>query len=281
VNDTHASTVPGDGTITSVSIRSGPNPAPLRVTIVRLLAPNENGGINSNKAACCYFVRESPTFQPTPNAISTFALNLPVERNDTGGRVYTQDHAAISAPSGAGSLPLAEVGEHSSFAYTQPGSFDANFTYPAMGAQPGDTQGGRAEQGVSGFEVLARFTWCSGNAARGAARTAQTCGGAAAPATLATTKLRARNGRVGLSIRCLLRSTCSGRVALRTNARRPRILGSAPVNVRAGKTQTVSVPLNATGLSLAARHGTTSLQAVIDLGRSGKLSTAVTLRGSG
>jgi hypothetical protein len=281
VTDTHASTVPGDGTITSVSIKSGPNPAPLRVTVVRLLAPNENGGINSNKAACCYFVRESPTFQPTRNAISTFALNLPVEKNDTGGQVYTQDHVAISAPSGAGALPLAEVGQHSSFAYTQPGSFDATFTYPAMGAQPGDTQGGRAEQGVAGFEVLARFTWCSGTAARGA-RTAQTCGGGArAPAKLGATNLRARNGKVALSIRCLLRSTCSGRVTLRTNERRPRSLGSAPVNVRSGKTQIVSVPLNATGRSLAARRGTTALQAGIDLGRSGRLTTAVTLRGTG
>ena len=282
VTDTHASTVPGDGTITSVSIKSGPNPAPLRVTVVRLLAPNENGGINSNKAVCCYFVRESPAFQPTPNAISTFALNLPVEKNDTGGQVYTQDHVAISAPSGAGALPLAEVGQHSSFAYTQPGSFDATFTYPAMGAQPGDSQGGRAEQGVSGFEVLARFTWCSGTGTRGAARTARTCGGGATgPAKLGTTKLRARNGTVGLSIRCLLRSRCTGRVTLRTNERRPRSLGSAPVNVRSGKAQTVSVPLNATGRSLAVRRGTTALQAVIDLGRSGRLTTIVTLRGTG
>ena len=281
VTDTHASTVPGDGTVTSVSIKSGPNPAPLRVTVVRLLAPNENGGINSNKAVCCYFVRESPTFQPTPNAISTFALNLPVEKNDAGGQVYTQDHVAISAQSGAGALPLAEVGQHSSFAFTQPGSFDANFTYPAMGAQLGDTQGGRAEQGVAGFELLARFTWCSGTAARGAARTAQTCGGATAPVQLGTTKLRARNGKVGLSIRCLLMSTCSGRVTLRTNARRPRTVGSASVSVRAGNTTTVSVPLNATGRSLAARRGTTVLQAVIDLGPGGKLTTTVTLRGSG
>jgi hypothetical protein len=163
-NDTHASTVPGDGTI--ISIRSGPHSAPLRVAIVRLLAPNENGGINSNRSSCCYFVRESPTFQPTPNQISTFALNLPVEKNDTGGQVYTQDHVAISAQSSTDALPLAEVGHHSSFAYTQPGSFDATFTYPAMGAQAGDTQGGRAEQGVSGFEMLARFTWCSGTPRR-------------------------------------------------------------------------------------------------------------------
>lgn len=55
--DTRASTVPGDGTVTGVSIKSGPNPAPIRITVVRLLAPNEDGGINTNKAACCYFVR--------------------------------------------------------------------------------------------------------------------------------------------------------------------------------------------------------------------------------
>jgi hypothetical protein len=280
VTDTHASTVPGDGTITGVSIKSGPNPAPLRLTVVRLLAPNENGGINANKSACCYFVRESQTFQPTPNAISTFPMNLPVEKNDTGGQVYTQDHVGVSARSGTGALPLAEVGPHSSFAFTEPGSLDTNFTYPAMGAQAADTQGGRAEQGVAGFEVLARFTWCSASAARGAARTAQTCG-ATAPARLATTQLRARNGKLGLSIRCLLASSCRGRVSLRTNERRPRFVGSASFSVRAGQAKTVSVPLNATGRSLAARRGSTTLQATIDLGRSGKLTTAVTLRGSG
>ena len=43
----------------------------------------------------------------------------------------------------------------------------------------------------------------------------------------------------------------------------------------------IMVPLNATGLSLVARHGTTSLRAVIDLGRNGKVTTAVTLRGTG
>src|SRR3981081_555536 len=142
----------------------------------RVPTPRRQGG---REAACCYFVRESPTFQPTPNAVSTFALNLPVEKNDTGGQVYTQDHVGISAQSGAGALPLAEVGQHRSFAFTQPGSFDANFTYPAMGTRAGDTQGGRAEQGVAGVELLARFTWCSGTATRGAARTAQTCGGGA------------------------------------------------------------------------------------------------------
>jgi hypothetical protein len=161
VPDTHASTVPGDGTITRVSIRSGPNPAPLRVVVVRLLAPNEDGGINSNKAACCYFVRQSARFQPRPNAVSSFALKLRVEKNNRGGKVYTQDHVGISAQSGTGTLPLANVGPHSSFAYTQPGSFDATFTYPAMGALSNDAQGGREEEGNAGIEVLARFTWCS------------------------------------------------------------------------------------------------------------------------
>src|ERR1035437_10541925 len=64
VADTHASTVPGDGTITSVSIKSGANPAPLRVTVVRLLAPNENGGVKSNQAAARYLVRGRRTFPP-------------------------------------------------------------------------------------------------------------------------------------------------------------------------------------------------------------------------
>jgi hypothetical protein len=281
--DTHASTVPGDGFVTSVAIRSGANPAPLRVVVVRLLAPNEDGGINSNKAYCCYFVRESATFQPTPNTISTFRLMLPVEKNDRGKQVYTQDHVGVSAASGTGTLPLANVGSHSSFAYTQPGSFDATYAYPAMGQLANDSQGGREEEGDGGIEVLARFTWCSATVARRVAHAAQN--GGCGPATLADTALRASNGNVGLAIRCLQSTRCRGTVTLlnaagaRAAAAASTVLGKAKLSVKAGKTQKLKLALNTAGRSLARRKGTHKVQVLFDIGSSGKVRSSATLKG--
>lgn len=282
--DTRASTVPGDGFITSVSIRSGPNPAPLRVVIVRLLAPNEDGGINTNKAYCCYFVRESGTFQPTLNTVSTFRLMLPVEKNNRGKQVYTQDHVGVSAASGTGTLPLANVGPHSSFAWTQPGSFDATYAYPAMGQLANDTQGGRAEEGDAGIEVLARFTWCSATVARRVAHAAQN--GACGPATLADTALRASNGNVGLAVRCLLDSRCRGAVTLlnaaggRAAAAASTVLGKAKLSIKAGKTQKIKLALNKAGRALARRKGSHKVQVLLDVGSSGKVRRSATLKGS-
>jgi hypothetical protein len=282
--DTRASTVPGDGFITSVSIRSGPNPAPLRLVVVRMLAPNEDGGINTNKAYCCYFVRESPPFQPTPNVVSTFRMSLPVEKNNRGGQVYTQDHVGVSAVSGTGTLPLAEVGSHSSFAWTQPGSFDATFAYPAMGTLANDTQGGREEEGDAGIEVLARFTWCSGTVARGVAHAAQRapCG----PITLADTALRVTGGNVPLAIRCLQNGRCRGAVTLlnatggRAKAAASSVLGSAKLSIKGGKTQRIKLALNKAGRALANRKGKHKVQVMIDLGKSGVVRRSATLRGS-
>lgn len=186
----------------------------------------------------------------------------------------------VSAQAGTGSLPLAEVGDHSSFAFTQPGAVDANFAYPAMGAVANDTQGGREEEGNAGIEVLARFTFCSSVVRRSSTRATPTCG-AAAPVRLGSTTLRPRKGRVSLSLRCLLQTTCRGRARLRTTGGRARTVGSASVSVGAGKTRTVSIPLNASGRSLAARRGTTTLALRVDLGAGGTLTRNVKLRGTG
>jgi hypothetical protein len=145
-SDPRGSTVPGTGRIFAVAVRSGPSPSPLRFTIFRQLG-----------SVCCFFVRETPLVQPAPNAVSTFAVDLPVERNVDNSGIIAYDQIGVSGVSNAGSLPLANVGSNNIFA---PSSISAGFFYPRLGADPNDTGGGRHEGGIGNVEVLLRWTWC-------------------------------------------------------------------------------------------------------------------------
>ena len=73
-SDPRFSSVPGDGMITSVSVRSGPDPAPLRFVILRQLTTPGFGG----EAQCCFFVGETAPVQPGANTITTFQTQLAI-----------------------------------------------------------------------------------------------------------------------------------------------------------------------------------------------------------
>jgi hypothetical protein len=159
--------VPGDGTVTSITVRSGPNPAPLRVVVARQLTPfGPNAPFSGT--SCCVFAGQSEEFQPAPNTTSTFALDLPVEHNrnvDSG--IQTDDIVGVSARSDAGALPLYAIpGQTRQSAYTQVGTLDAEAMWPALGSEPNDSGGGRNGTGLAGFEVTAQFTWCDGKGTR-------------------------------------------------------------------------------------------------------------------
>lgn len=157
LNDPRGRTAPFTGTITSVSVKSGPNPAPLRFTVLRQLA-QPGGGSDY----CCYFTRESNEVQPQPNQVTTFATNIPVERLVLPqSQILSFDLVGISARSGAGSLPLAEVGAHTSGAYTTTGAVNAGFYYPRLGALANDEPAGRHEFAVAGMELLVSWTFCA------------------------------------------------------------------------------------------------------------------------
>ncbi|WP_051471030.1 hypothetical protein [Patulibacter minatonensis] len=179
--DTRKGYVPGDGTVTSVTIRSGATPAPLRVVVARQLTPFGPKAPFSG-TSCCVFVTQSDEFQPTPNTTSTFPLNLPVEQNrNLESGIQTDDIVGISARSNTGSLPLFAIdGKTRQSAYTQVGTLDAEGMWPALGSQPNDSGGGRNGTGLAGFDVTAQFTWCDGKGTRSrGATTRATC----APAT--------------------------------------------------------------------------------------------------
>jgi hypothetical protein len=150
--DPRGSTMPGTGRVFAVSVRSGPSPSPLRFVIFRQIG-----------TVCCFFVRESNQVQPRPNAISTFAVDLPVERNVDALGIPGYDLIGVSGVAGAGSLPLANLGSNNIFA---PSDVTAGFWYPRLGAIPNDSGGGRQEGAIHNVEVLLRFAWC-GNVGTG------------------------------------------------------------------------------------------------------------------
>jgi hypothetical protein len=162
-NDTRFSSVPGDGRITSVTIRSGPTPAPLSIVILRQLSTPGFGA----ESHCCFFVSETPRITLTPNATQTFPVDIPVVRNTINGYLAV-DLVAVSAASGTGTLPLAQVGPINAFNLTTPGSVNAGFFYPRVGALPNDSGGGRREDGIPGIELLMQWTWCPAGAGGGA-----------------------------------------------------------------------------------------------------------------
>ena len=163
--NTAGGTVPGDGVIQTVTIRSGAHPARLRFVVVRTLGAPGAG------TTCCFFASESALVQPAPNTVQTFGVNLRVERNTnpkTG--IITQDTVGVSAVTGTGTLPLHDNGRHNLLDPIDPGN-SASWFYPRLGAAPGDTGGGRHADGAGGWRLLIRVGFCPDG---------QTCGSAAA-----------------------------------------------------------------------------------------------------
>ena len=260
--DTRFSSVPADGTITSVSVRSGPNPAPLRFSILRQLATPGFGA----EAQCCFFVSETAEVQPIPNAVTTFPVNLPVQRNVLNG-FYAIDLFAISARAGAGTLPFFSPtgGVSNAFQLTQFGSVNAGFFYPRVGAIPNDVGGGRREGAMPGIELLVQWTFVpSGGGAIG--------GNVGASVKAANAIVRRQQAEINVA--CNGNAACNGilqllsgvpTAALRsTSAAKVKIInyGKAEYSIKAGKSKIVKIELNDKGKK-ALKSG--SLQAYLQI----------------
>jgi hypothetical protein len=283
--------VPADGTITSITVRSGANPAPIRFVVVRQLTSTGGGG-----EECCFFVSETAPVQPTASTTSTFAVNIPVESN-RDPRVFTDDILGISAATGAGSLPIYAIpGQTNANAFTQPGTVDAAATYPAMGAIPNDSGGGRRPEGYAGFELQLRYTFVPTPAPTGPTGPGPT--GPTGPTgpgptlgptditTIGGNVLRPSGGALDVTLNCL-QTTCAGSVAVltrppelqaRKDAEKVKSLGSSTFTLNQGDGQEVGVKLNALGRKLA-KHKKTKVNVIVDLGTAGQTSKPMTLKG--
>jgi hypothetical protein len=114
------SLVPSNGRITRVAVRSGRNPAPLRLTILE----SSGGG---QEGSCCTALKFGPRFTPRANAITRVNVNMRVHRIiDTRSGLVSTDVVALSAV-GPGSLPLRATGAAGEFTVGQP---ITSFWYP-------------------------------------------------------------------------------------------------------------------------------------------------------
>lgn len=145
VGSTNTGYVPTTGTITNVRVKSGPNPAPLRLVQLRSVA------------GCCTVVRQTDEFRPVPNAVTQVTVNWLTEAvRDSVAGVSTNDIIGFSANAGTGTLPVSDqgTGTHTPQAAFAPGIMGAGFTSPA--AQPGALLAA-ASVGPVGYEVLLQY----------------------------------------------------------------------------------------------------------------------------
>jgi hypothetical protein len=239
-NDPRTGSVPADGTITNVAVRSGPNPAPIRIVILRQIGGLAGGGPTT---ACCGFQSETAPLQPLPNTVTSFAVNVPVERNVRGTSAVA-DYVGISAASGQGTLPLLDTGDNNVLTGYTAGSPDAGFFYPRMGALEGPGGGTRNNESIPNVEVLLQWTWTpAGGVPTGPA--------AVIPGFARAAQVAA--GRALIRLICAGNAACEGQLRILTGAAKaakPRTIGSAAYSVAAGAEKTLKVKLNRRGRAL-------------------------------
>jgi hypothetical protein len=295
-SDPRARSVPADGRITAAEVLSGANPSPLTITIIRQLASPGAG------ESCCYWRSDTGPFPLIPNAVTTIPLNIPVERNVKEG-VLAYDLVSVSAENDGGSLPLREVGPHNVLSIPD-GNPMAGAFYPRMGRIPNDEKGGRHEilEGVPGFELLVRWTFCATGDVTCAGAPPATPGPtvplspkAPAPVVprLGSKQAQVEEGKALVPLICggsaacegqleLLAPAASGAVAARAATGSAAlkgkaatvVYGKAAYKLAAGAKGKVRVKLNRRGKKLLAKHA----EATVTLRLAPKGGTATTAK---
>jgi hypothetical protein len=102
------SIVPANGRIVRIRVRSGPNPAPLRLTILGASSSIANG------FSCCTARRFGRVFRPRANRVTTIRTNVRVRRSNPNGATQFNDVVALSAV-GPGTLPMRDQGTAGTF----------------------------------------------------------------------------------------------------------------------------------------------------------------------
>ena len=100
-------TPPGNWTITTARVRTGPAVGPMVFTVLRVL--RSQAGSPPSGAICCTAPVESQVFTPAPNTVNEVPVNLPVANiveNIEGEPVEVVDYLGISMLDLSSSLPL-------------------------------------------------------------------------------------------------------------------------------------------------------------------------------
>lgn len=287
IGATNTGYVPTTGTITNVRVRSGPNPAVLRLVQLRSVA------------GCCTVVRHTEPFQPTPNAVTQVTVNWLTEAvRDSVAGVSTNDIIGFSAIGGTGTLPISDQGNgtHSPQAAFAPGVMGAGFTSP-MG-QPGALIAA-SNVGVYGYEVLLQYDFvpcpalnnvpvAPGTVTCPGQNTVTSPGANAAPSGPVTFppgfNARLQGANLPLSLICSLDIGCSGtvRLALALGAGTARAaktvtLGTKKFKIKKGRHQ-VKVKLGKKSRARLRKKKSTTVTAIVTIPGMPTLRTTLKIR---
>lgn len=182
---------------------------------------------------------------------------------------------------GAGSLPLRQVGSLNSFALTQNGSVNTGIYYPRIGSIANDSGGGRREEGVPGFELLVRWTFC--------AKGDTSCMPAqAVTSALLSNQFRVSRNRALIKLICNGSATCEGQLSLMNlgaltagkgrAAARTVSYGTVKYSIAAGKRATLKLKLNSKGKKLLKRKRKVKLGLRNQSAMGGRVNSTVTLK---
>jgi hypothetical protein len=294
VDNTHL--VPGPGYVTKVRVRSGANPAPLRITIMkRLFQTNPATGEITDATCCTGTGSESATFQPPPNTVHELTLNPPLKVTTSPSQNGASGHHDIVAVSamGPGDLPIASTGPHTLSEFSAPAM---QMFYPKVetGLQ------GQAQHDYVNYLVLMNYDWTACPSS-GAATASQACpspdgggggggggggvGGAdtgttAAPVSFKSKALRLKKGKVRLRLACTSATgtTCKGKARLRTRAKKPKTLATKSLAIPGGKTRTVTFKLSNKARKVVRKKKSTNVTLQVDLGAGGKATKNLKLK---
>jgi hypothetical protein len=256
----------GSGRVLRARVRSGNNPAPLRIAIV---SSGSQSGFSGRA--------ETAVFQPQPNAVTTVPVNIaagsgitpgnpPSADPDDPNRGFAYNDVVAVTAVGPGTLPVVEQpGPHGNFANQSPGRAFASFTHPAL--DPSRVSGG--DEGLmDGYEVLLNFDWC-GTVGSGARVAQAGCPGSGAVRRVRATA-RVSRGRAALPLRCTTRKRCRGSITLRALSQR---IGGGTFSIKGRKAATVRVKLTKAGRTLT--NGPATIAATADLTFKGGGSTVL------
>ena len=267
----------GSGAVTRVRIRSGDAPAPLRFAIV-----------SSGSGLCCTAKQISPPVQPAPNQVNQFAVDLPAGSGVGTAQGSQFNDILVVVAVGPGSLPVNDRGTHGFLFGSAANQAQASFLHPALALGESNTDVGI----MDGYEVLLQYDWCgipgtlSNPAPTPPANPQTACLGAPAtppsaapapaarrPAPLRTLAAIAavRRNVAALRLRCLLATTCAGRIRLlprsaRATASAAKTYGSARYRIKPRKSATLRVKLTKAGRKALRRKRRLPVNAVISSG---------------
>lgn len=111
-------------------------------------------------------------FTPTPNAVTEVTANLAVStQRSINGASGRHDIVAVTG-AGAGQLPIASVGPHTTAAGQLRETPTMQIFYPKI--QPGGSNNNNYD--YPNYVVLMQYDWCDGGAASSRAKASQACG---------------------------------------------------------------------------------------------------------